>query len=1072
MQQPSPPNKDDNTGSLETALQGMEAAQRHRRSSSLPTTSFADTVTPPSLVRATTTCLPTDNKPEQHNTNANDNESETEPHHSKKGRNLSGSRPSRITTGISLRDVMAHNPTEDACEAYIQQAIEQVAAETAVDVSVVQQQQQLQHPLGILTHVPDETVRSHDFEEAGIEAAAATTSTTTTEKNPRKSIITTTATTTAQTLTGLVAELQTLHGATAPTDNNTPVVVLGSGGALHSNSEAMVQAAVAMVQQPPTIPKRNSVTPTSREQEPQIQTEVLRGRSGLQLLHDDTTSPMGLTIVEEAINEVETSHRLGMEDPGACDTAAGDVPTNQVPDSDNDARSTTSSVGMVAMENGGSNTKGTDADPTDRRRHWLRRTHRMTSSAKVTATQDLYDVSDYFRTAQGSLRRTARNVLIVVLVLTGVAALLYYTGNPPCHGTNCRAPPPTLAPTEDVSSTSNTVQINTTAEDGTSVNIQVDTPTVIATEEETTSSDNSFFLGASSAFSSVPDALRYTAFSWWLLFLVRQIMTLMLARMTQGILVDICSVRTKLFLRLLGPFVTLFFVQAKGFPMITFFWGLYDFLLLWGGTKFAKHWLFWQNLAWLKMVRSWESTFEYTHCRHSSVDPQNTEANNVSSVTTNFYYTRILIIMIMLGALTAMKRFWFSLFLGRQTFRRYADELAKVIQNALYVGQVATLARDLELLSGRAAGDEQKEKIRALVTAVGEHNQKAATTTASNDESSILGDASKTTAQDNIFQGADMAEMQREKLEEILGAFEEPERVNASHQKVKISDIIRFRQSLAYLYTEYPFTAAFGACDTREACIQSSENVYRRLARNTATDMLHFETIALLGIRSDGSLNEEKLTALVRLFRPGRDGRLPLLDFAKSVDGVYKSLRTLRASVANSSRIDAAFENAINILLYFGLSFVIVAIMGVNPLVLFTSLAGVALSFNFMFSASCGKIFDGALLIFARKPYEIGDRIAISSPQSDAPSSGSAGWIVQDVNLLTTTIVYGSTSEVATISNGSIASSRIINCARSPKAFLHFTIKFPLETPYQQLKVKLACSTFGSSYFPSAGSSI
>ena len=47
---------------------------------------------------------------------------------------------------------------------------------------------------------------------------------------------------------------------------------------------------------------------------------------------------------------------------------------------------------------------------------------------------------------------------------------------------------------------------------------------------------------------------------------------------------------------------------------------------------------------------------------------------------------------------------------------------------------------------------------------------------------------------------------------------------------------------------------------------------------------------------------------MVKLFRPDREGNLTLLDFAKSVDSVYKELRLLRASVANSSRMDKAFE--------------------------------------------------------------------------------------------------------------------------------------------------------------------
>jgi len=60
---------------------------------------------------------------------------------------------------------------------------------------------------------------------------------------------------------------------------------------------------------------------------------------------------------------------------------------------------------------------------------------------------------------------------------------------------------------------------------------------------------------------------------------------------------------------------------------------------------------------------------------------------------------------------------------------------------------------------------------------------------------------------------------------------------------------------------------------------------------------------------------------------------------------------------------------------------------------------------------------------------------------------------VKDVTLYTTTVIYGATNEVATISNGSLALSRIINAARSPKASMIFFLKFPIDTPYEKLQV-------------------
>jgi hypothetical protein len=114
----------------------------------------------------------------------------------------------------------------------------------------------------------------------------------------------------------------------------------------------------------------------------------------------------------------------------------------------------------------------------------------------------------------------------------------------------------------------------------------------------------------------------------------------------------------------------------------------------------------------------------------------------------------------------------------------------------------------------------------------------------------------------------------------------------------------------------FVFCAAFGLADTRENCIESSQDVYRRLLiRTTDSVMMSFETIAVLAVQGDGTIDQNKLKDLVRIFRPDRDGNLSLLDFVKSIDTVYKAMRLLRASIKNSMKIDHSFEVIINVAL-------------------------------------------------------------------------------------------------------------------------------------------------------------
>ena len=132
-----------------------------------------------------------------------------------------------------------------------------------------------------------------------------------------------------------------------------------------------------------------------------------------------------------------------------------------------------------------------------------------------------------------------------------------------------------------------------------------------------------------------------------------------------------------------------------------------------------------------------------------------------------------------------------------------------------------------------------------------------------------------------------------------------------------ISAVLRFRKALTFIQKRYPFSTAFGPADKREVCVTSAQEVYRRLMmRSGPSDVLQFETLALLALDEKGQINQDKAKELVRLFRPDRQGRLTMLDFVKSVDSVYKEFRLLAATIENSSQIDRAFENIFNVVFY------------------------------------------------------------------------------------------------------------------------------------------------------------
>ena len=116
-------------------------------------------------------------------------------------------------------------------------------------------------------------------------------------------------------------------------------------------------------------------------------------------------------------------------------------------------------------------------------------------------------------------------------------------------------------------------------------------------------------------------------------------------------------------------------------------------------------------------------------------------------------------------------------------------------------------------------------------------------------------------------------------------------------------------------------------------------------------------------------MDQAKAKELIHAFRPDRDGSLGKLEFVKSIDVIYKELRLLSANISNSSYMDDAVENIVNIGFYIVLGAVIIYRLGEDPLALFLSLSSIILAFAFMFGKSASKYFDGCLFILIQRPY-------------------------------------------------------------------------------------------------------
>ena len=106
-----------------------------------------------------------------------------------------------------------------------------------------------------------------------------------------------------------------------------------------------------------------------------------------------------------------------------------------------------------------------------------------------------------------------------------------------------------------------------------------------------------------------------------------------------------------------------------------------------------------------------------------------------------------------------------------------------------------------------------------------------------------------------------------------------------------------------------------------------------------------------------------------------------------------------------------------------------------------------------MIGSASSKYFEGILFVLARKPYGIGDKISVSNSESEHNLHGAMPWVVENVTLFETVLCFLPTNERASLSNGALANSRIINWARSPQAQFHIVLNIPLNTPYEKIVI-------------------
>jgi hypothetical protein len=111
-------------------------------------------------------------------------------------------------------------------------------------------------------------------------------------------------------------------------------------------------------------------------------------------------------------------------------------------------------------------------------------------------------------------------------------------------------------------------------------------------------------------------------------------------------MIDFLVLSTRFVSRTLGPWVTIFCIQSKGWPFVLGAWALWDLLLLQGNSKFDYHWLYWTG------IRIYA------------------EGNSGSYIISSETYLRILLAAVLIAVMTTLKRTMSTLYFGRRMFGR------------------------------------------------------------------------------------------------------------------------------------------------------------------------------------------------------------------------------------------------------------------------------------------------------------------------------------------------------------------------------------------------------------------
>lgn len=173
-------------------------------------------------------------------------------------------------------------------------------------------------------------------------------------------------------------------------------------------------------------------------------------------------------------------------------------------------------------------------------------------------------------------------------------------------------------------------------------------------------------------------------------------------------------------------------------------------------------------------------------------------------------------------------------------------------------------------------------------------------------------------------------------------------------------------------------------------------------------------------------------------FDRDQDGTVTKTEFRHTCITIYRQMRNLAASVLDAGQAFRKLADTVHLLVVAAMLFVCMAIFGVQIHSIFAIVLSLLLGLNVVIGDVARRSFQGIVFLFVDHPYDIGDRVLVSSLGDGDPLT------IHQINMLTTVFHRWNGQEVY-VPNVVLSSATIYNISRSAEQWERIDFQLALE---------------------------